>query len=90
MAPRASTIQERGFSDEVAVKIEAPQRLSTGAVYKSKWDVFVKFCRSNEVDFQSPSVTQIADFLLHLFQDRKLQPSTIEGFRTAINDMGIQ
>ena len=56
-------------------------------VYKSKWAVSVKWCKSNEVDFRSPSVTQIADFLLHLFKDRNLQPSTMEGYRTAIADM---
>ena len=28
----------------------------------------------------------IADFLLHLFQDRKLQPSTTDGYRSAIAD----
>ena len=28
----------------------------------------------------------IADFLLHLFQDRKLQPGTIDGYRSAIAD----
>ena len=39
------------------------------------------------MDFQSPSVTQVADFLMHLFQDRKLHPSTIDGYRTAIADM---
>ena len=66
---------------------EAPQRLSTRAIYKSKWAIFVKWCESNEVDFQSPSVNQIADFLLHLFKERKLQPSAIEGYRTAIADM---
>ena len=87
MAPRASTIQEQGFSDEVAARIGAPQRLSTRAVYKSKWAIFVKWCRSHVVDFRSPSVTQIADFLLHLFQDRNLHPSTIEGYKTAIADI---
>ena len=71
----------------IAARIEAPQRLSTRAVYKSKWAIFVEWCRSNKVDFWSPSVTEIADFLLHLFQDRKLQPSTIEGYRMAIADM---
>ena len=47
----------------------------------------VKWCDSHEVDFRSPSVSQIADFLLHLFKVRKLQPSIIEGYRTAIADM---
>ena len=31
-------------------------------------------------------MNHIADFLLHLFKERKLQPSTIEGYRTAIAD----
>ena len=87
LAPRAFAIQEQGFSDEVAARIEAPQRHSTRAVYKSKWAIFVKWCDSNKVDFRSPSVNQIADFLLHLFKDRNLQPSTIDGYRTAIADM---
>ena len=37
------------------------------------------------MDFHSQSVEQIADFLLHL-QDRKLQPITIDGYRSAIAD----
>ena len=45
------------------------------------------WCKLHEVDFRSPSVNQIADFLLHLFKERNLQPSTIEGYRTAIADM---
>ena len=32
-------------------------------------------------------MSQIADFLLYLFKERKLQPSTIDGYRTAIADM---
>ena len=38
------------------------------------------------MDFRSPSIKQIADFLLFFFQRRHLQPSTIEGYRTAIAD----
>ena len=87
LAPRASAMQKQGFSDEVAERFEAPQRGSTRAVYKSKWAISVKWCESHEVDFRSPSVNQIADFLLHLFKERNLQPSTIEGYRTAITDM---
>ena len=87
LAPRSSTIRKHGFSEEVAARIEAPQRGSTRAVYKSKWTVFVKWCKSNKVDFRSPSVNQIADFLLYLFKERNLQPSTIDGYRTAIADM---
>ena len=78
---------EQGFSDEVAARIETPQRVSTRAIYKSKWTIFVRWCESNKVDVRSPSITQIVDFLLHLFKERNFQPSTIEGYRTAIADM---
>ena len=87
LAHRASVIQEQWFSDEVAARIEAAQRLSTRAFYKSKWAIFVKLCDSNKVDFRTPFVNQIVDFLLHLFKERNLQPTTIEGYRTAIADM---
>ena len=87
LAPRASSIRRQGFSEEVATRIEAPQRSSTRAVYKSKWAIFVKWCGSNQVDFRAPSLKQVADFLLYLFKERQLQPSTIEGYRTAIADM---
>ena len=39
------------------------------------------------MDFRAPSLKQVADFLLYLFKERQLQPSTIEGYRTAIADM---
>ena len=87
MAPRVTAIQKRGFSEEVAGRIEAPQRVSTRAVYKSKWVIFLKWCKTHTVDFRSPSVTQIADFLLYLFSEKNLQSSTIDGYRTAIADM---
>ena len=86
LAPRAKNIREQGCSDQVAMRIEAPQRRSTRFVYEAKWAIFVRWCKVHQVDFHSPSVEQIADFLLHLFQDRKLQPSTIDGYRSAIAD----
>ena len=86
LAPRAKNIREQGFSDQVAKGVEAPQRRSTISVYEAKWAVFVRWCKAYKVDFRSPSVEQIADFLLHLFQDKKLQPSTIDGYRSAIAD----
>ena len=38
------------------------------------------------MDFRAPPLKAIADFLLHLFQDKKLQPVTIDGYRSAIAD----
>ena len=86
MAPRAEAIKEQGFSGPVALQIEAPQRPSTRTVYEAKWAVFVRWCEASQVDFRSPSIKQVADFLLHLFQEKNLQPSTIDGYRSAIAD----
>ena len=86
LAPRATAIKEQGFSEAVAAKIEAPQRGSTRSVYEAKWTIFTKWCLSNQVDFRAPPLKAIADFLLHLFQDKKLQPGTIDGYRSAIAD----
>ena len=61
-------------------------RQSRRTVYEAKWSIFVRWCETSQVDFRSPSVKQIADFLLHLFQEKNLQPSTIDGYRSAIAD----
>ena len=86
MAPRATAIKEQGFSEAVATRIEAPQRGSTRSVYEAKWAIFTKWCITNQVDFRAPPVKSVADFLMYLFEDRKLQPSTIDGYRSAIAD----
>ena len=86
LAPRASAIKEQGFSEAVAARIEAPQRRSTRSVYEAKWTIFTKWCLNNQVDFRAPPLKAIADFLLHLFQEKKLQSGTIDGYRSAIAD----
>ena len=79
-------MKEQGFSEAVAARIEAPQRVSTRSVYEAKWAVFTKWCVTNQVDFRAPPVKSVADFFMYLFEDRKLQTSTIDGYRSAIAD----
>ena len=64
MAPRATVIKKQGFSEAVAARIEAPQRRSTRSVYEAKWAIFTKWCVTNQVDFRSPPIKSMADFLL--------------------------
>ena len=54
LVSRSRQLQEQGFSVEVAERIAAPQRSSTRTIYKSKWDLFEKWCRENSVDFSTP------------------------------------
>ena len=83
---RSSTLRAQGFSQEVADRIAAPQRLSTRRIYANKWTVFERWCTDKQVDIRSPSIKDICDFLLHLFTQMNRLPSTIEGYRTAIAD----
>ena len=86
LVSRSGQLQEQGFSVEVAERIAAPQWSSTRTIYKSKWALFEKWCRENSVDFSTPSVKQISDFFMYLYQDLNRCPSTIDGYRTAIVD----
>ena len=86
LAPRATKFKEQGCSETVAARIEAPQRRSTRSVYEARWTIFTKWCITNQVDLRSPPVKSVADFLRYLFEDKKLQPSTIDGYRSAIAD----
>ena len=86
LVSRSGQLQEQGFSVEVAERVAAPQRSSTRTIYRSKWALFEKWCRENLVDFSTPSVKQISDFFMYLYQDLNRRPSTIDGYRTAIVD----
>ena len=78
--------QPSGLSSTVENRVRAPQRQSSRAVYSARWTLFRTWCEQNQVDVSSPSIPRIADFLLHLFEEKGLQPSTISGYRTAIAD----
>ena len=84
-----ASLKECGFTAEVAERIAAPQRLSTRAIYSSKWTVFQKWCTEEQVDFRNPSISDICNFFWYLFNVVNCCPSTIEGYRTAIaNTLG--
>ena len=78
--------KNKGFSVEVAERVAAPQRSSTRTIYKSKWALFEKWCRENSVDFSTPSVKQVSDFFMYLYQDLNRRPLTIDVYRMAIID----
>ena len=85
-APRASAIKEQGFAEAVAARIKAPQEDQPDLSMRPSGPFLTKWYRSNQVDFRAPPLKAIADFLLHMFQDKKLQPGTIDGDKSAIAD----
>ena len=91
LVSKSGQLQKQGFSVEVAERIAAPpppptpQRSSKRTIYKSKWALFEKWSRENLVDF-TPSVKQVSDFFVYLYQVLNRRPSTIDGYKTAIVD----
>ena len=86
LVSRSGQLEDQGFSVEVAERIAASQRSSTRTIYKSKWALFEKWCRENSMYFSTPSVKQVSDFFVYLYQVLNRLPSTIDGYRMAIVD----
>ena len=82
---RSGQLQEQGFSVEVAENC-CPSAVFNKDHLQVKWALFEKWCRENSVDFSTPSVKQISDFFMYLYQDLNRRPSTFDGYRTAIVD----
>ena len=69
-----------------------PQQSRSRASLK-QWQHELRLLKEDQPDLSvrqsGPPLKAIADFLLHLFQDRKLQPGTIDGYKSAIaNKLG--
>ena len=86
LASGLETKSPQKFSSTVAERIKAPQRFSSRRVYESRWSIFESWGKEKQVEFEQPSVSTIADFLTHLFNEKNLKPTTIAGYRTAIAD----
>ena len=79
-----SSLEDRGFSEEVSKRIMVTQASSTLKLYASKWEVFENWCLSEDFDPFKTTNPQIADILLYLFHKSNLSFESLKGYRTAI------
>ena len=80
-----SNLLKRGFSQEVAERAGKPQRKSSLNLYQSRWKKFLCWCSERGINSDKANVSDVADFLLHLHNDKNCSISTITGYRTAIS-----
>ena len=80
------SIRDRSFSEKVAEHASKARRVSTRKVYDLKWNIFSRWCRIREIDPVMASPGNVADFLLHMFQEKKCQVSTVKGYRSTISN----
>ena len=83
VADREAQLQDQGFSDAVAARIARGNAPSTLRSYQYTWNNYIKYCRESGLDPTSPSVPQIADYLLHCF-NQGLHPHTLENYKSVI------
>ena len=80
------SIRDRKFSANVARHVVEARGSSIRRVYDAKCKVFSDWCLQREVHPFSATPSEVADFLLHLFQEKKYQVSTIKGYRSTISN----
>jgi len=64
--------------------IEHSWRRQTRSVYRSRWEKWLGWCRSHHSDPWRPTTTQLIEFLSKLFYAKKLQLSTLQGFKSIV------
>ena len=79
-------IRRLKFSKAVSDRIANPRRQSSTALYNVKWKGFVKWAKDNGHAPTEATIPIVADFLLYLYEVKKLSPSTIKGYRAALAD----
>lgn len=78
-------LREEKFSRQAAKRIAESKRKSTTSIYDAKWRIFAQWCMSNSIDPTKITSPELVEFLLFLFEIKKLKPSTIRGYRSSIS-----
>ena len=75
----------RHFSYKVSKSIYGARGPSTNALYQQRWATFVVWCRSRKISASKPSINDICEFFLYLFEDKNLSVNTIRGYRSSLH-----
>ena len=78
--------QIKNFSRDIAEHVSKARRPSSRKVYEAKWGIFSSWCRTRKITPSKASVSNVADFLLYLFEVKKCQASTIKCYRSMISN----
>ena len=72
------------FSAKVERYILGSRRQSTRKMYDARLGIYKSWCTSRKISPYKTSVSQVADFLVYLHEDRQCKAGTIAGYRSAI------
>ena len=74
-----------GFSERVASQVVLARRNSTRLGYQCRWEVYRKWCSSKGHSVSNPSIPKVADFLLWLWQHKRLSLSSVKTYRSVLS-----
>ena len=84
LAPAHHSESLDSFPEQVAQIFKASQRPSSTKLYESRWAIFELWYQQNKVVISEPTISNIADFFIHLLTIKNQKPATIADYRTAI------
>ena len=77
-------LDEQGYHPDVLNHLKKARANTTNLTYDSKWKLFIGFAKTQKFEPTLATPAQLAKFLTFLFDERKVKPSTIKGYRAAI------
>ena len=82
-----NSLKKKGFSKRVAKRISMPIKSSSSKLYEAKWKKYTAWCNRRKLDPIKTSVPNIASFFNYLFEEEKLSPVTIKGYRAMLSQV---
>ena len=77
------SLKERGFSRRVGYMVSRSIRKSSSKIYNSRWEIFCVWCTERRCDPGKATKVELADFILHLVENKMLSLSSISGYMSA-------
>ena len=84
LATIEQSLRTKGFSKHTAFRVARATRDSTSNLYQAKWAQFCSWCRGRTVNPLRATLPLIADFFVHLREQRQMSSSAIKGYRSAL------
>ena len=85
LAVLQGSLEKAGFSKKSADRVCASRRASTQSLYNYRWYTWMDWCLERQMGPIDPTVMALADFLIFLFEGKKLSPASVKGYRSAIS-----
>ena len=82
-----STLRDIQVSHRVTWQLSLCSRPSLRKLYQHWWEVYHRWCADGCHSISSPTIAEIADFLLFLRKDRHLSVTTVRGFRDTLSSV---